>query len=270
MVRKKKDSDSDEDDIFYYRYCSSSSSNQNLNQNPSQCHSQSQSQSQSQNNNNKGSSALAPSKSTVYVSNIDYSLTNSDLHTLFSTFGRIARVTVLKDRHTRQSRGVAFIQFVSRDDACSAASQMHQKILNGRTLTASIASDNGRAPEFIKKRVYSDTGRCFECGESGHLSYDCPRNQLGPRERPAPKRVRRGGGRGGGSGGRGFQRNEEDDEEEEEEDVRGGERFEDDNWASVVDDKADERLLERNEKVVAKKGKKVGYFSDESGDEDDE
>ncbi|KAE9593924.1 putative transcription factor interactor and regulator CCHC(Zn) family [Lupinus albus] len=273
MVRKKKDSDSDEDDIFYYRYCSSSSSNQNLNlnQNPSQSHSQ------SQNNNNKGSSVLAPSKSTVYVSNIDFSLTNSDLHTLFSTFGRIARVTVLKDRHTRQSRGVAFIQFVSRDDACTAASQMHHKILNGRTLTASIASDNGRAPEFIKKRVYSDTGRCFECGESGHLSYDCPRNQLGPRERPAPKRVRRGGGRGGGSGGgggggRGFRRNDDDDddEEEEEEGGRGGERFEDDNWASVVDDKADERLLERNEKVVVKKGKKIGYFSDESGDEDDE
>jgi U11/U12 small nuclear ribonucleoprotein 31 kDa protein len=48
---------------------------------------------------------------------------------------------------------------------------MNKKILNGRTLSGSIAADNGRAPEFIKKRVYNTkTDLCFECGGSGHLS----------------------------------------------------------------------------------------------------
>ncbi|KAK7271548.1 hypothetical protein RJT34_27527 [Clitoria ternatea] len=251
--RKGKGSDSEDDDVFYYRYSSASTSKPN----PTQ---------PKPNNNANGSESLAPSKSTLYVSNIDYSLTNSDLHTLFSTFGRIARVTVLKDRHTRLSRGVAFIQFVSRHDARSAAEQMHGKVLNGRTLTASIAADNGRAPEFIRKRVYRDTGRCFECGASGHLSYECPRNQLGPRERPKPKRTRVGG----------FLRPKEGDDDEEGEEFDGGdgrERFEDDNWASVVDDDADKRLLSQNNDSVAarkkKKGKKSGYFSDESDDDDD-
>ncbi|XP_027342851.1 U11/U12 small nuclear ribonucleoprotein 31 kDa protein [Abrus precatorius] len=258
--KEKKGSDSEDDDVFYYRFSSASTSNPN------------QTQSKGKGNQNKGSQsqsqALAPSKSTLYVSNIDYSLTNSDLHTLFSTFGRIARVTVLKDRHTRLSRGVAFIQFVSRHDARTAASQMHRKVLNGRTLTASIAADNGRAPEFIRKRVYRDTGKCFECGTSGHLSYDCPRNQLGPRQRPQPKRGRRGLGRDNGD--------DEGGESEGGGDGGGGERFEDDNWASVVDDGADERLLARNYDVEAvgatkkkKKGKKAGYFSDESDDDDD-
>lgn len=258
--KKKKKSESDEDDdVFYYRY-----SSVNLNPNPTQ-HNLNQNPNSNSKTNNKGSSSLAPSKSTLYVSNIDYSLTNSDLHTLFSTFGRIARVTVLKDRHTRLSRGVAFIQFVSRHDARNAAAQMHRKVLNGRTLTASIAADNGRTPEFIRKRVYRDTARCFECGADGHLSYDCPRNQLGPRQRPEPKRPRRGP----------HHRDDDyDDGGEDSDGVGVGARFEDDNWASVVDDGADERLLTGNRDdddavaVKSKKKKKAGYFSDESDDDD--
>lgn len=213
-----------------------------------------------------GSGTLAPSKSTLYVSNLDYSLTNSDLHTLFSRFGKIARVTVLKDRETRQSRGVAFVQFVTRGDAVTAAGEMHGKILNGRKLSASIASDNGRAAEFIKKREYKDKSRCYECGAEGHLSYECPKNQLGPRERPPQKKGRRGGGGGGGGGG-GEARGDNELEWE-----SGGERFEDDNWASVVDGGAGQRLLlseELEEEKKRKKIKKAGYFSDES-DHDDE
>ncbi|XP_028789609.1 U11/U12 small nuclear ribonucleoprotein 31 kDa protein-like [Neltuma alba] len=251
MPKKKHgDHDSDEEDIFYYRYASYSASSA-----PS-------SNTTRTLKTHGGSGGLAPSKSTIYVSNLDFSLTNSDLNTLFSTFGKIARVTVLKDRVTRQSRGVAFIQYVSRDDAQKAAREMNRKVLNGRTLTASIAADNGRAPEFIKKRVYKDKSRCYECGEGGHLSYECPRNQLGPRQRPVPKRERHGSGGGGGGG---YQRAEEDDDGSD-----GGDRFEDDNWASIVDNGADERLLTGNEKVVEKKkAKKASYFSDESGDEDD-
>lgn len=57
----------------------------------------------------------------------------------------------------------------------------------GRTLKSSIAIDNGRTDEFsAKKKTYPDKSRCFECGEEGHLSYECPKNALGSRE-PAKK-----------------------------------------------------------------------------------
>lgn len=174
MARKGKrtnnpNSDSDDDETFYYRYPSAASS-------APPPPSSSQSHSHSSTKSGGGSGGLVPSKSTLYVSNFDYSLTNSDLHTLFSTFGKIARVTVLKDRQTRKSRGVAFVQFISQEDAVKAAKQMHGKILNGRVLKASIATDNGRAAEFIRKRVYKDKSRCYECGAvDGHLSYECPK-----------------------------------------------------------------------------------------------
>ncbi|KAK6929161.1 RNA recognition motif domain [Dillenia turbinata] len=253
---------SDEDETFYYRYSTTSStSNPNPN-NTSKDH-------KPNTKSSSGSGGLVPSKSTVYVSNLPYNLTNSDLFTIFSTFGRVAKVTVVKHRNTRQSRGIAFILFISQNDAVSAAKQMHGKVLNGRTLTASIAADNGRASEFIRKRVYKDKSRCYECGEEGHLSYECPRNQLGPREQPVPKR-RRGGSGGGGVGETKYGRERGDEmEEEERESV-----FEDDNWASVVDDGADERLMmreisERGEKIKGKnKEKRLSYFSDESDDDD--
>lgn len=247
---RKHYSDSDEDETFYYRYSSAST--------PSQPPSSSTTTRNTTKTGGGGSGGLAPSKSTLYVSNLDYNLTNSDLHTLFSNFGKIARVTVLKDRTTRKSRGVAFIQYVSRTDAMTAAKQMDKKILNGRTLSASIAADNGRAAEFIKKRVYKDKSRCYECGESGHLSYECPKNQLGNRERPvAASGGKRGRGRGGG--GSGVEVWEE-----------GGEgEFEEEKWAAVVDEGAEERLL-RSGEVEKKKAKvkKASYFSDESDEEE--
>ncbi|CAL1387013.1 unnamed protein product [Linum trigynum] len=263
-------SDSDEDDTFYYRYSSVSAPDP-----PSSTSSTSTAAAAANRNpKSRGSGGLAPSKSTVYISNLDFALTNSDLHTLFSTFGKIARVTVLKDRATRQSRGVAFVQFVSRDDAASAARQMDKKILNGRTLSASIANDNGRATEFIKKRVYQDKSKCYECGEGGHLSYECPKNQLGARERPpAPKRGRRegGGGRGGGVAERRDEAAVAEDEEVGGGNWGDGQGFEEENWASAVDGRAEERLLLADEEGKGsgkKKVKKASYFSDESGEED--
>lgn len=211
-----------------------------------------------------GSGGLAPSKSTVYISNLDYSLTNSDLHTIFSTFGKVARVTVVKDRRTRRSTGIAFVLFVSRDDAAASVRTMSNKILNGRKISASIAADNGRAAEFIRRRVYRDKSRCYECGEEGHLSYECPRNQLGARKRPESKRMRREAQRGsdGGDGGGGEEGSTDGWEETE---------FEKDNWASVVDTRGEDEKAKGREEfsgLKKRKEKKVSYFSDESGDDE--
>ncbi|TKY54611.1 U11/U12 small nuclear ribonucleoprotein 31 kDa protein [Spatholobus suberectus] len=87
------------------------------------------------NTTNKGfsSSSLAPSKSTLYVSNLDYFPTNFDLHTLFSTFSHTARIDVIKDRLTRLSCDITFIQFVSLHNAHTATAQMHYKVPSSPT-----------------------------------------------------------------------------------------------------------------------------------------
>jgi len=115
------------------------------------------------------SGKLAPSKSTVYVSNLDFSLTNNDIAKLFESFGKLAKVTIMKDKTTRKSKGVAFVLFVSSEDAHKAVSAMNDTIVNNRTIKCSIATDNGRAREFIKKKTYSDKSRCYECGVRSFL-----------------------------------------------------------------------------------------------------
>lgn len=61
----------------------------------------------------------------------------------------------------------------------------------GRTWNCSIAKDNGRSAEFIRKRVYPDKTRCYECGDYGHLSYQCTKNALGDRIPPAKTQKKR-------------------------------------------------------------------------------
>lgn len=123
----------------------------------------------------------------------------------------------MKDKVTRDSKGVAFVLFVDRDSAHKAVHAMNRKTLFGRNLKCSIASDNGRTAEFIKRRVYKDKSRCYECGEEGHVSYCCPKNSLGDRPQPEKKKKRRKGQKEGlGESSSANQRGGGGEEEEDE------------------------------------------------------
>ncbi|KAH7975669.1 hypothetical protein HPB52_004054 [Rhipicephalus sanguineus] len=68
-------------------------------------------------------------------------------------------VTVMKDKQTWKSKGVAFVLFVDPESASKCASALNNQPLMGRTLRASIAKYNGRAPEFIRRKEYKDKSR---------------------------------------------------------------------------------------------------------------
>ncbi|XP_069683109.1 zinc finger CCHC-type and RNA-binding motif-containing protein 1-like isoform X1 [Periplaneta americana] len=136
------------------------------------------------------SGGLAPSKSTVYVSNLPFSLTNNDLHKIFEKYGRVVKVTIMKDKITRRSKGVAFVLFLKKEDAQTCAKAINGREMFGRTIKSNLAIDNGRSVEFIRRKNYPDKSRCYECGEEGHLSYKCPKNALGERD-PPPKKDKK-------------------------------------------------------------------------------
>ncbi|XP_055851436.1 zinc finger CCHC-type and RNA-binding motif-containing protein 1-like [Episyrphus balteatus] len=133
-----------------------------------------------------------PSRSTVYASNLPFSLTNNDIHKIFEKYGRIIKVTTMCDKNTRKSKGVSFIHFLKIQDAQTCVDELNETELFGRTIKASIAKDNGRGTEFVKRREYTDKTRCYQCGEFGHLSYKCTQNVLGERvpQKPSNRKER--------------------------------------------------------------------------------
>jgi U11/U12 small nuclear ribonucleoprotein SNRNP31 len=210
------------------------------------------------------SGGLAPSKSTVYVGNLPYSLTNNDLHKIFEKYGRVVKVTIVKDKDTHKSKGVAFVLYLERDSASKCVQSLNNTQMFGRTIKASIAKDNGRATEFIRRKVYKDKTRCYECGEEGHLSYCCPKNKLGDREPPPKKEKKK-------RKGDKIEGNQDYDALDSDSD-HGGEDIQQDSLSAAI--------MYQYEKVVAdcggefsaeakrKKYQKDSYFSDEEALDD--
>lgn len=213
------------------------------------------------------SGGIVPSKSTVYVSNLPFSLTNNDIHQLLQTHGKIVKVTVMKDKVTRRSRGVAFVLFLNPEDAASCARALNNTKIGGRKIKSSIAIDNGRSTEFIRHRDYPDKSQCYECGEEGHLSYSCTHNTLGPRNPPLKKtRVRKKNKEASSnSKSHGFDSNDDPEEHSH------GSAFDDlaDNWEDEVDMQSTAIVLEQWQNVLEGRGKlrkrykRNEYFSDE-------
>jgi RNA recognition motif-containing protein len=75
----------------------------------------------------------------LYVGNLPYETTETDLQTLFEQSGQVASVNVMRDRATGQARGFAFVEMSSSDEANAAINQLDQRPFGGRNLTVNLA-----------------------------------------------------------------------------------------------------------------------------------
>ncbi len=62
----------------------------------------------------------------IHVSNLAYNVTEDDLRALFSQFGELSGVNIVKDRFSGQSRGFGFVEMPNNSEADKA-----MKALNG-------------------------------------------------------------------------------------------------------------------------------------------
>jgi RNA recognition motif-containing protein len=70
----------------------------------------------------------------LYVGNLSYSTTEDALRTLFEEFGEIESVKLITDRYTGRSRGFAFVEMASEQEAQEAISSLNGKPVDGREL----------------------------------------------------------------------------------------------------------------------------------------
>jgi len=74
----------------------------------------------------------------VYVGNLSFQTTESDLSSLFENIGQVDSINLIMDRDTGRSKGFAFVE-MSNDDAEKAIAQLNGTEVNGRALTVNEA-----------------------------------------------------------------------------------------------------------------------------------
>lgn len=75
----------------------------------------------------------------VYVGNMSFETTESDLRSLFEPFGEITRIHVVTDRDTGRARGFAFVEMTNDEEAVKAIAALNGKEVNGRALNVNEA-----------------------------------------------------------------------------------------------------------------------------------
>jgi RNA recognition motif-containing protein len=75
----------------------------------------------------------------LYVGNLAFQTTSQDLQQLFGQAGTVQSASVVEDRDTGRSRGFAFVEMSSEEEATAAIEQFNGKEVGGRALKVNEA-----------------------------------------------------------------------------------------------------------------------------------
>ena len=75
----------------------------------------------------------------LYVGNLAFQTTSQELQELFAQAGTVESASVVEDRMTGRSRGFAFVEMSTKEEAASAIDQFNGKELGGRALKVNEA-----------------------------------------------------------------------------------------------------------------------------------
>jgi len=77
--------------------------------------------------------------SKLYVGNLSYNTTSSDLEQLCAASGTVQSAEIIEDRETGRSKGFGFVQMASDEEAQAVIQALNGKELDGRALTVNEA-----------------------------------------------------------------------------------------------------------------------------------
>ncbi|KAI3886595.1 hypothetical protein MKX03_006061 [Papaver bracteatum] len=80
-----------------------------------------------------------PLASKIVVINLSHLTSDAVLKKKFSNFGQVVEVKLVTDESGKRSKGFAFIQYTSQDDAVLALESMDHKYIDGRLVYVDIA-----------------------------------------------------------------------------------------------------------------------------------
>jgi RNA recognition motif-containing protein len=81
----------------------------------------------------------------LFIGNLSFQTTESDLRALFEPFGQITRVHLATDRETGRARGFGFIEMANDAEAAEAIAALDGKDLGGRNIKVNEARPKERS-----------------------------------------------------------------------------------------------------------------------------
>jgi len=87
------------------------------------------------------------SQARLFVGNLSYQTGENDLQDYFAQVGSIKSVNLMMDKVTGKSRGFAFVEFSSSEEAQKAIEQFHNKDFQGRAITVNVARPREERPQ---------------------------------------------------------------------------------------------------------------------------
>ncbi len=80
----------------------------------------------------------------IYLGNLSYETTGSQLQTLFGELGEVVEATVVQDRDTGRSKGFGFVEMIDQAIATTAIESLNGREVDGRTLKVAEAKPRER------------------------------------------------------------------------------------------------------------------------------
>jgi len=75
----------------------------------------------------------------IYAGNLNYSLTEEDLEKVFTEYGEVTSVKIIRDKYTDQSKGFGFIEMADDASAQKAIDELNGTEVKGRELRVNQA-----------------------------------------------------------------------------------------------------------------------------------
>ena len=82
----------------------------------------------------------------LYVGNLSYSSTEDSLEALFAQAGTVVKCELMLDKFTSRSRGFAFVEMGTHEEAEKAVEMFNEQDLDGRNLRVNIARPREERP----------------------------------------------------------------------------------------------------------------------------
>ena len=75
----------------------------------------------------------------IYVGNLPYSTTETELRNLFAAYGEVISTVIIVDRYTGRPKGFGFVEMANKREGETAIAELDGYLFNGRNLRVNLA-----------------------------------------------------------------------------------------------------------------------------------